>query len=61
MVSPTYIVFQELAFVPKLMGQMGRVTKVTDVYVIIAKVTDVYVIMAKVTEVYVIMAIVQAT
>jgi hypothetical protein len=47
MVSPTYIVFQELAFVPKLMGQMGRVTKVTDVYVIIAKVTEVYVIMAQ--------------
>ena len=46
MVSPTYIVFQELAFVPKLMGQMGRVTKVTHVYVIIAKVTQVYVIMA---------------
>jgi uncharacterized membrane protein YhfC len=37
MVSPTYIVFQELAFVPKLMGQMGRVTKVTEVYVIIAQ------------------------
>ena len=46
MVSPTYIVFQELAFVPKLMGQMGRVTKVTEVYVIMAKVTGVYVIMA---------------
>ncbi len=45
MVSPTYIVFQELAFVPKLMGQMGRVTKVTHVYVIIAKVTYVDVIM----------------
>ena len=25
MVSPTYIVFQGLAFVPKLEGQMGRV------------------------------------
>ena len=36
MVSPTYIVFQGLAFVPELVGQMGRVTKVT---LVIAKVT----------------------
>ena len=27
MVSPTYIVFQGLAFVPKLAGQIGRVAK----------------------------------
>ena len=61
MVSSTYIVFQGLAFVPKLMGQMGRVTKVTQVEVIIAKVTHVEVIIAKVTYVEVIMGIVQAT
>ena len=51
MVSPTYIVFQGLAFVPKLMGQMGRVTKVTQVDVIIGKVTQVDVIIGKVTQV----------
>ena len=61
MVSPTYIVFQGLAFVPKLMGQMGRVTKVTQVDVIIAKVTQVDVTLGKVTQVDVIMGIVQAT
>ena len=39
MVSPTYIVFPGLAFVPKLTSQMGRVTKVTLLDVIIGKVT----------------------